>query len=332
MNTPHEGLTRRAYLAATGATVLAAGLGIPRPAFALDAVRQGYQTNIWGMPTYYLLKSGLLEKYGIKFEEFAVPSGNLTMQQMVARQVDLGTYAGPSFILGNDKGGLIAIAMIEHVGKSASVMARKELNITKIEQLKGKRIANQTGSSVGNIFVDQIAPAAGLKKGDYQEVRMDVNNMVAAIAAETVDAMVNVEPYNAIAEADGLVTKVMNYWDVDKMPVFMAATPEFVQKSPDTIVAYLKAWLEVSRDFKENPNKVADAIYAFFTAKGYSMSQDTFRKALATVDVNPSFPDDLKPYMQQQAEILLKEKKISAIPNWATAMRPDLMEKARAGA
>ena len=60
------------------------------------------------MPTYYLLRSGVLEKRGIKFEEFAVPSGNLTMQQMVARQVDLGTYAGPSFILGHDKGGLVA--------------------------------------------------------------------------------------------------------------------------------------------------------------------------------------------------------------------------------
>ena len=48
------------------------------------------------MPTYYLLKSGLLEKRGIKVEEFAVPSGNLTMQQMVARQVDMGTYAGQS--------------------------------------------------------------------------------------------------------------------------------------------------------------------------------------------------------------------------------------------
>ena len=42
-----------------------------------------------------------------------MPSGNLTMQQMVARQVDMGTYAGPSFIIGHDKGGLVAIAMIE---------------------------------------------------------------------------------------------------------------------------------------------------------------------------------------------------------------------------
>lgn len=90
------GMTRRHTLAIAGAGVLATGLGLRPASAALATVRQGYQTNMWGMPTYYLLRSGLLEKHGVKFEEFAVPSGNLTMQQQVARQVDLGTYAGPS--------------------------------------------------------------------------------------------------------------------------------------------------------------------------------------------------------------------------------------------
>src|SRR5467141_5296986 len=219
MGNKQHGLTRRQWLAGS-----ALALTLPaRPGWALDLIRQGFQTNIWGMPTYYLLRSGLLEKHSIKFEEFGVPSGNLTMQQMVARQVDMGTYAGPSLILGHDKGGLVAIAQIEHVGRTAAVMARRDLNLTKVEQLKGLKVANQTGSSVGNIFVDQIAPSAGLKKGDYQEVRMDVNNMVAAMVAKTVDAMVNVEPYNAIAEADGIAVSLMDYWSVDKVPVFMAA-------------------------------------------------------------------------------------------------------------
>src|SRR5262249_45536185 len=178
--TARQGITRRQYLAASGAGSLAMGVAICSPAVGSGGTtRQGYQTNIWGMPTYYLLRSCTLEKRGLRYEEFAVPSGNLTMQQMVARQVDLGTYAGPSFILGHDKGGLVGIAVIEQVGRTTRIMARKDLNVTKVEQLKGLKIANQTGSSIGNIFVDQIAPAAGLKKGDYHEVRMDVNNMVA---------------------------------------------------------------------------------------------------------------------------------------------------------
>jgi ABC-type nitrate/sulfonate/bicarbonate transport system substrate-binding protein len=320
-------ITRRDYLAGS---LAALGAGVVSPATALDTVRQGYQTNIWGMPTYYLLRSGLLEKNGVKFEEFAVPSGNLTMQQMVARQVDLGTYAGQSFIIGHDKGGLVIIAQIETVGKTAQIVVRKDLNTSKVADLKGLKVANQTGSSVGNIFVDIIAPAAGLKKGDFQEVRMDVNNMIAAMAAKTVDAMVNVEPYNEIAVADGIGTSIMDFSAVDKMPVFMAATPDFAEKSPDTVVAYLRAWRDATAEFKNNPGKVADVIYAFYASKGYNMSRDTFAKALARVEVAPGFPADMASNLQRDAEVLLREKKISAIPDWKRALRPDLWAKASA--
>jgi ABC-type nitrate/sulfonate/bicarbonate transport system substrate-binding protein len=323
-------LTRRHYLAATGA-VLAATFGGSRQAFALDPIRQGYQTNMWGMPTYYLMKSGILEKRGIKFQEFAVPSGNLTMQQMVARQVDLGTYAGPALIIGHDKGGLVAIAVIEQVGKTIRVMARKDLGLTKLEQLRGKKVANQTGSSTGNIFVDQLAPKHGLKKGDYQEVRMNVNDMVAAMSAKSVDAMVCVEPYNAIAEADGIATTIVNFMDVDPLPVFMAATPDFVQKSPDTVVAYLKAWIDVASDFKNHPDKIANVVYTFYTSKGYKMNRETFLKAMSAVEVNPGFPD-LKSYMQKHAQSLLDAKKIKAIPDWNKVLRTEFMNKARTGA
>ena len=214
-------LTRREFLVLSGSGLMAAGMLGPQAVLAQSTtIRQGYQTNIWGMPTYYLLRSGALEKRGLKFEEFAVPSGNLTMQQMVARQVDLGTYAGQSFVTGYDKGGLVAIAQIEHVGKTAQVMARKELKVTKVAELKGMKIGNQVGSSIGNTFVDIIAPRAGLKKEDYQEVKMNVNEMVAAAAAKSIDAFVSVDPYCSIAEAEGIATTVVSLYDYDPMPVY----------------------------------------------------------------------------------------------------------------
>ena len=324
-------LTRRQYLAATGAGALAIGLGGTGRAAAAETIRQGYQTNIWGMPTYYLMKSGYLAKQGISVQEFAVPSGNITMQQMVAGQVDLGTYAGPSFIIGNVKGGLVAIAVIEHVGKTARITTRKDLGITKVEELRGKRIANLTGSSVGNDLVDVVLPHFGLHKGDYQEIRMNVNDMVAALSAKTVDAMVNVEPYNVIAVADGIGSDLIDFSSFDPMPVFMAATAEMVQKRPDVIVAYLKAWLDAANDFKNDQKKVNDVIYAFYASKGYKMSPEVFATAMSRVEVNPGFPD-LKSYMQQQAEIMVANKTIKTIPDWSTALRPDFMEKAKGGA
>jgi ABC-type nitrate/sulfonate/bicarbonate transport system substrate-binding protein len=311
-----------------GGGALAAALGGPALAQAAATIRQGYQTNIWGMPTYYLMKSGALEKRGLKFQEFAVASGNLTMQQMVGRQVDLGTYAGQSFLIGHDRGGLVAIALIEYVGKTAQVVTRKDLNLKSIADLKGKKVANQVGSSVANVFVDTIGPKYGVRKADFQEIRMNVNDMVAAMAAKTIDAMVNVEPYNAIAVADGIGVSLLDFSSFDRMPVLMAATPDFVDKHPDTVVAYLKAWQDVAADFKNNPGKVADVIYSFFTGKGYKLSKDTFAQALARVEVSPGFPADLQPYLQKEAETLLREKKINAMPDWKKALRPDLWAKA----
>jgi NitT/TauT family transport system substrate-binding protein len=323
-------LTRREFLILSGTGLMAAGVLDPQALFAqATIIRQGYQTNIWGMPTYYLLRSGALEKRGLKFEEFAVPSGNLTMQQMVARQVDLGTYAGQSFVTGHDKGGLVAIAQIEKVGKTARVMARKELKITKVADLKGLKIGNQVGSSTGNTFVDIIAPRAGLKKEDYQEVKMDVNEMVAAAAAKAIDAFVSVDPYCTIAEAEGIATTVVSLYDYDPMPVFMASTPEFVDKNPQAVVEYLRAWLDVGKELKQNPAKATDVIYGFFTSKGYTMSRETFSKSMANVEVDVGFPADVRPYLQQIAEGLLKEKKIGAIPDWNKALRPEFMTKAR---
>jgi len=328
MTARHDTLTRRQYLAATGAGALALGLGVAPTSAQTATIRQGYQTNIWGMPTYYLLKSGALEKRGVKFQEFAVPSGNLTMQQMVGRQVDMGTYAGQSFLIGHDKGGLVAIALIEYVGRTAQIVTRKDLNITTVAGLKGRKVANQVGSSVGNVFVDSVGPKYGLRKGDFQEIRMNVNDMVSALAAKTIDAMVNVEPYNAIAVADGIGISILDFSGFDRMPVLMAATPEFVAKHPDTVVAYLKAWQQVAADFKNTPGKAADVIYSFFTGKGYKLSRETFSQALARVEVNPGFPADLQGYLAKEAQTLLREKKIGAIPDWKKALRPEFWAKA----
>ena len=61
---------------------------------------------------------------------------------------------------------------------------------------------------------------------------MNVNDMVAALVAKTVDAMVNVEPYNQIAVADGIGTLIMDFSSVDRMPVFMAATSTSSTRTP----------------------------------------------------------------------------------------------------
>ncbi len=77
---------------------------------AADPVRLGYQVNIWGSLSVVALKSGLFEKMGLPVEGIRAPVGRQTRDAMVAGRVDLGTFAVPTFLLGVDKGGLVAVA------------------------------------------------------------------------------------------------------------------------------------------------------------------------------------------------------------------------------
>ena len=72
--------------------------------------------------------------------------------------------------------------------------------------------------------------------------------------------------------------------------------------------------------------KVAEVIYSFFTSKGYNMSRGTFATAMAASRSIPA-SRPISAYMQHDAEVLLKEKKISAIPDWKKALRPDFMDE-----
>ena len=333
MTMRQSAMTRRQYLAATGAGLLAAGLWLRAACARARPARQGFQTNIWGMPTYYLMRSGYLEKHGLKFEEFAVPSGNLTMQQMVARQVDLGTYAAQSLILGHDKGGMVGIAVIENVGRTAAVLARKDLNITKLEQLRGLKIGNQVGASTGNIFADTITTSAGLKKGDWQEVRMNVNDMVAALAAKTIDAAACVEPYNAIAVADGIATVVTDYFGLRQDAGVHGGDARLRRQEPgyDRRLPQGLARRRPRLQAESRPRS-PQVIHAFYTDKGYNMSPDTLKNALATVDVNPGFPTDLDALHAGASRHPAAGEEDRCDPRLEKALRPEFMERARVNA
>ena len=106
--------------------------------------------------------------------------------------------------------------------------------------------------------------------------------------------------------------------------------PPYSKTYPDETVRYLKAWLAVADDFKSNKKKVSDTIYEFYKSKGYKMSPATFEKAIDTVEVSPVFPSNLRDYMQEQAQVLLREKKIKQMPDWSKALRPEFMQKAKA--
>jgi len=85
---------------------------------------------------------------------------------------------------------------------TASVMVRKDLG-TPDRAAQGPEDRNQTGSLSGNYLRRPDRPKHGSRRGTTRKCRMDVNNMITALSAKTVDVMVNVGALQRDREATG---------------------------------------------------------------------------------------------------------------------------------
>ena len=179
--------------------------------------------------------------------------------------------------------------------------------------LKGKKIANQTGSSIGNIFVDQIAPGAGLKKGDYQEVRMDVNDMVAAMVGQDRRRHGQRRALQRHRRGrrhrhhhHGLLERRQDAGVHGGDAGFRGQESGRHRRLSQGLARRRRA------SSRTTPTRWPTSSTASTPRKGYTCRRTPSARRWPPSTVNPGFPSDLTPYMQSEAEVLIEEKKIGA--------------------
>lgn len=323
-------MDRRTFLA--GMTGGAIGLALSRwDAEAADPVRLGYQVNIWGSLSVVALKSGLFEKAGLPVEGVRAPVGRQTRDAMVAGHVDLGTFAVPTFLLGVDKGGLVAVARAGNAGKTVHVLVRPDSPIQSVAELTGKRIATGVGSSTDEVFRTRVASKFGLTEGSYEAVNTLEPDKVAALVAKQVEASVSTEPFISIAEEQGLARSLLSLETYDPIPVVLAAGPGVPEKRRDALVQFLRGWIATARLFQEEPQRAAEIMTEVLNERGYKLAPPVVRRALGRFDVKVDMGPDLRAYAAAEAETLFKAGRIKAMPDWDKALRRDLLEQAMKG-
>lgn len=323
-------MDRRTFL--TRMTGAAIGLVLsPGHAEAADPLRLGYQVNIWGSLSVVALKAGLFEKAGLPVEGIRAPVGRQTRDAMVAERVDLGTFAVPTFLLGVDKGGLVALALAGNAGKTVHILVRPDSPIQSVADLKGKRIATGIGSSTDAVFRTRVAPRFGLTDGSYEPINTLEPDKVGTLVAKQVDASVSTEPFIAIAEEQGLARSLVSFETYDPMPVVLAAAQSVPEKRRDAVVQFLRVWIATARIFQAEGERAADIMTEVLNERGYKLTPSVVRKALSRFDVQVNIGPDFRAYAMAEAEGLLKTGRIKSMPVWETAIRRDLLEQATRG-
>lgn len=304
-----------------------------RAANAADAagtpIRFGYQATIWGAPAMVAEDAHVWSRTGANVQSVRLTSGAAVRDGLIGGALDAGLTGATPFIIGAARGQLEAVAVAAYTGRTLAIVVGKDSKYRSIADLKGARIASTLGSTTNQVFVEKIAPKFGLSKTDYRILNMQFQDMVPALQTGQIDAFAGVEPFPTLAVANGVGRILMDYGAYDIAPLLIAFNAGFIDRNTPEVLNALRAWLQVDAMFKKQRQTVDKILYSDFSEHGASIPLAVLTQAVSKMDVTSTFRSDLRPYLQEQAQVLIKEGAIPAAPDWSKVLRTDLLAAAQ---
>lgn len=299
-------------------------------------IRLGVHTALMGVPDVIAIRQGYFKQEGLEVEWRRFALGKEGRDAMIAGAIDVNSTATTPFLIGLEKGiPFTAVAVNSLFCGTNHIVVLKQSDINSVAQLRGKRIGIPKGTITEHIFVTRIAPAHGLKSGDYQAPNIpDAKDRIPSLVAGAIDAAAVSDPFVAIAEHEGIIRSIDNYCKYDSLPFMLTVTNKALRENPDAVVAYLRGWLRAVRLLKDEPEKAA-AIYA---EEQKSMGRDVnvavLDRALRRMRWEPEITPTIERYLADQAKDLMSgggpEGRLKTMPDIAKGLNKELFAKATA--
>ncbi|OGA46853.1 MAG: hypothetical protein A3F74_27485 [Betaproteobacteria bacterium RIFCSPLOWO2_12_FULL_62_58] len=296
-----------------------------------QSIRFGLQTTVAGALGLVWAYNRVYERQRLHVESFQFPDGRAVRDALVGGRIDMGTMNLTPFLVGASVSRLSLIAMAMLGGNTTGLMVGKNSAITSVSDLKGKNVSVTLGSALANIFTDKVAPSFELKPGGYRLINIVPANQVAALSAGSIDAFVGPEPYLIVGEAENIGRVLLRFGKYDLNPTCLVASASFVDKYPDTVVAFLKSWLDGVMFWEKNRSAAAKTLLAIYRKDGNTaLTESMMEKLVDLIEVQPDITSDVVKYIEEQANLAMAHGQLRSLPNWREAIRPDLLSKARA--
>ena len=162
-------IRRRTLLAGLGAGLLAAPLGLPRPARAQapTVIRMGSLKLIHSIAPHFYEQ---FTPAGFKVEVVPFESPTECKNAVVTKSVDFGTFGIAAGTLGAAAGEPLVI-IASTCNRGMAIIAKKDAGIATLKDLKGKRVALWPGSTQ-EVFALERLRQEGMSVKDITPVRI----------------------------------------------------------------------------------------------------------------------------------------------------------------
>lgn len=229
----------------------------------VDKLRIAYHPNMGGSSAIITgINKGYFKEQNLQIELVKFTSGPPEVAAMTSGDIDAGYIGHGAHFLAVQ--GKVNILSMDTISKSDEILVSKKSGISKIEDLKGKTVATQFGTS-GDIVLELALKKAKMKKDDLKMVNMDMAGAVSAFIAGKVDAVAVWSPYTSEIKARmgndvTMLANNSNFKDEFVFPSSWVATPDYIKKNEDKLIRFLKG-LHKAMDYRsEHLDEVVDMV------------------------------------------------------------------------
>ncbi len=238
-------LTRRAFAAVIAGAALA-----PGALFAADAPKQiAIDWATYNPVSIVLKEKGLLEKEfakdGIKIVWVQSAGSNKALEFLNAGSIDFGSTAGSAALVAKINGNPIKSIYVYSRPEWTALVTTKDSKITKVADLKGKRVAVTRGTDP-HIFLVRALLDAGLTEKDITPVLLQHADGKTALIRGDVDAWAGLDPMMAQAEVEDGAKLFFRKPEANTWGI-LNVREEFLKNNPDIVRRVLAVYEEARK-------------------------------------------------------------------------------------
>lgn len=189
----------------------------------------------------------------IEWRKFA--SGTDVIAAMAAGDVAVSELGSSPLAIAASQGVELQLFMLAQViGEAESLIVRDGAGITKLEDLKGKRVAVPIGSTAHFSLMGALKKA-GIAEADVNIMNMPPDQIAAAWEQKAIDAAFIWNPVQAQIRKTGKLLVGGDKTAEWGFPTFdgWVANKEFAAKNADALVAFIKTMDAANRAYTDNP-------------------------------------------------------------------------------
>ena len=273
----------------------------------------------------------LAPKYNLVIDERMFAKGLDILPATIAGEIDIAANALDAAVAGRASG--VPIYVVAGFAKGgARIVARPDLNIRSVADLKGKRVGVARGGAQELLLYAELSKHnltwSDQPGKDVQIFFMPFADLNQALMQKNIDAMSQSEPQSSQAINKGYGVEVLKPYDTPLgEPVrVLVMTEKMYNEKRDVAQRVLKLFVEATRAFQKDP-KLAEKYVREQMFRNQISDQD-YRDAMS----NASFTYDVSlAHVQITADLMKKYGvgKLGYVPQAKDWVRLDLLDNAK---